>query len=57
MYNFQPKALTDRELIKYCGLWLDEESLPVEVQREILLRLEARCNELDKTVDKLAHNK
>lgn len=57
MYNFQPKALTDRELIKYCGLWLDDESLPIDAQREILLRLEARCNELDKTVDKLAHNK
>lgn len=47
MYKFQPKALTDRELIKYGGLWLDEESLPTEVQREILLRLEQRCDELE----------
>lgn len=57
MYNFQPKALTDRELIKYGNLWLNDESLPIEAQREILLRLEARCDELDKTVDKLAHKK
>ena len=47
MYKFQPKALTDRELIKYSGLWLDDESLPVDVQREILLRLEQRCDELE----------
>ncbi len=47
MYNFQPKALTDRELIKYGGLWLDEEPLPIETQREILLRLEQRCDELE----------
>jgi hypothetical protein len=47
MYNFQPKALTDRELIKYGGLWLDEEPLPIEAQREILLRLEQRCDELE----------
>lgn len=47
MYQFQPKALTDRELVKYGGLWLDEESLPVDVQREILLRLEQRCDELE----------
>jgi len=47
MYKFQPKALTDREIIKYGGLWLDEETLPVDVQREILLRLEQRCDELE----------
>lgn len=47
MYNFQPKALTDRELIKYCGLWLADESLPKEAQCEILLRLEQRCDELE----------
>lgn len=47
MYNFQPKALTDRELIKYGGLWLDDESLPIDVQREILLRLGQRCDELE----------
>lgn len=47
MYNFQPKALTDRELIKYGGLWLNDEPLPVDAQREILLRLEQRCDELE----------
>lgn len=47
MYKFQPKALTDREIVKYGGLWLDDESLPVDVQREILLRLEQRCDELE----------
>ena len=47
MYKFQPKALTDRELIKYGGLWLDDESLPTDVQRELLLRLEERCDELE----------
>lgn len=47
MYKFQPKALTDRELVKYGGLWLDDEPLPVDVQRELLLRLEQRCDELE----------
>ena len=47
MYKFQPKALTDREIVKYGGLWLDEESLPVDVQRELMLRLEERCDELE----------
>ena len=47
MYKFQPKALTDRELIKYGGLWLDEEPLPVDAQKEILLRFEQRCDELE----------
>ena len=47
MYKFQPKALTDRELIKYGGLWLNDEPLPVDAQREILLRLEQRCDELE----------
>ena len=47
MYNFQPKALTDRELIKYGGLWLNDEPLPVDAQREILSRLEQRCDELE----------
>jgi hypothetical protein len=51
MYKFQPKALTDRELVKYGGLWLDDEPLPVDVQRELLLRLEERCDELEQ-----AHN-
>ena len=54
MYKFQPQALTDRELIKYGGLWLDEESLPVEAQRELLRRLENRCDELE---DALEHIK
>lgn len=40
MYNFQPQVLTDEELIKYCGLWLDEESLPLNAQRELIKRLE-----------------
>lgn len=48
MYKFQPKALTDRELVKYGGLWLDDEPLPIDVQRELLLRLEKRCDELEK---------
>lgn len=47
MYNFQPKALTDRELIKYGGLWLNDEPLPKDAQCEILLRLEQRCDELE----------
>ena len=53
MYNFQPKALTDRELIKYGGLWLDEEPLPIETQREILLRLERRCDELEHAFEQI----
>ena len=53
MYNFQPKALTDRELIKYGGLWLNDEPLPVEAQREILLRLEQRCDELDHALEEI----
>jgi hypothetical protein len=53
MYKFQPKALTDNELIKYGGLWLDEESLPVDAQREILLRLEQRCDELEHALDEI----
>jgi hypothetical protein len=40
MHNFQPQALTDEELIKYCDLWLDEESLPLNAQRELIKRLE-----------------
>jgi len=40
--------LTDRELVKYGGLWLDDEPLPIDVQRELLLRLEKRCDELEK---------
>ena len=39
MYDFQPKALTDRELIKYGKLWLDDEPLPENYQRELLLLL------------------
>lgn len=46
MHEFQPKALTDREIIKYGNLWLDDEPLPENFQREILLRLEERCDEL-----------
>ena len=53
MYNFQPKALTDRELIKYGGLWLNDESLPVDVQREILMRLEQRCDELEHALNEI----
>ena len=53
MYNFQPKALTDKELIKYGGLWLEEEPLPLEAQREILLRLEQRCEELEHALDQI----
>ena len=53
MYKFQPKALTDRELVKYGGLWLDDESLPVEMQRELLLRLEQRCDELEHAHEEL----
>lgn len=53
MYKFQPKALTDRELIKYGGLWLDEEPLPVDVQKEILLRLEQRCDELEHALSEI----
>ena len=53
MYDFQPKALTDRELIKYGRLWLDDEPLPVNYQRELLLRLEERCDELEHALDKI----
>jgi len=53
MYKFQPQALTDRELIKYGGLWLDEESLPVEAQRELLRRLENRCDELEDALENI----
>jgi len=53
MYNFQPKALTDRELVKYGGLWLNDEPLPIPVQREILLRLEERCDELEHALEKI----
>jgi hypothetical protein len=53
MYKFQPKALTDRELVKYGGLWLDDESLPTEVQRELLLRLEKRCDELEHALNEI----
>jgi hypothetical protein len=40
MYNFQPQALTDEELIRYADLWLDKESLPIAVQRELIKRIE-----------------
>lgn len=53
MYNFQPKVLTDRELIKYGGLWLNEDPLPIEAQREILLRLEQRCDELEHALEEI----
>lgn len=53
MYNFQPKALTDRELIKYGGLWLNDESLPMDAQREILKRLEQRCDELEHALNEI----
>jgi hypothetical protein len=54
MYKFQPKALTDRELIKYSGLWLDDEPLPINVQRELIERLEKRCDELEDALTELA---
>jgi hypothetical protein len=53
MYDFQPKALTDRELIKYGRLWLDDEPLPESYQRELLLRLEERCDELEHAIEKI----
>ncbi len=53
MYDFQPKALTDRELIKYGRLWLDDEPLPENYQRELLLRLEERCDELEHAIEKI----
>jgi hypothetical protein len=53
MYNFQPKALTDRELIKYGGLWLNDEPLPVDAQREIIERLEQRCDELEHALEQI----
>lgn len=53
MYKFQPKALTDRELIKYGRLWLDEESLPIDAQLEIILRLEERCDELQHALEQI----
>jgi len=53
MHNFQPKALTDRELIKYGRLWLDDEPLPENFQRELLLRLEERCDELEHAIAKI----
>lgn len=53
MYDFQPKALTDRELIKYGGLWLEDETLPIQAQREILLRLEERCDELEHAIEQI----
>lgn len=53
MYKFQPKALTDRELIKYSGLWLDDEPLPINVQRELIERLEKRCDELEDALTEL----
>jgi hypothetical protein len=59
MHNFQPQALTDKELVKYCDLWLDDESLPIEAQRELVKRLAARIQELDNvvhTLDKKLHN-
>jgi hypothetical protein len=40
MYNLQPQALTDEELIRYADSWLDKESLPIAVQRELLKRIE-----------------
>lgn len=48
MYKLLPQALTDHELVKYCGLWLLEESLPVDVQKEILKRLEQHLYGKDK---------
>lgn len=53
MHSFQPKALTDRELIKYGGLWLDDEPLPENFQRELLLRLEERCDELQHALEQI----
>jgi hypothetical protein len=53
MYNFQPQALTDKELVKYCALWLGDESLPIDAQRELVKRLAARIDELDNVVKKL----
>jgi hypothetical protein len=53
MYKFQPKALTDHELVKYCGLWLVEEPLPIDAQKEILERLEARMDELEHAHDQI----
>jgi hypothetical protein len=46
MYNFQPKALTDRELIQYCWVRLSDEPLPKDFQSEILFRFDQRCEEL-----------
>jgi hypothetical protein len=40
MYDLQPQALTDKELIRYADLWLDKESLPIAVQRELIKRIE-----------------
>jgi len=53
MYDIQPKVLTDQELIKYGRLWLDDEPLPESYQRELLLRLEERCDELEHAIEKI----
>jgi hypothetical protein len=46
MYKFQPQALTDEELVKYCDLWLHEDTLPVAAQRELVKRLEKALDAL-----------
>jgi hypothetical protein len=45
MYKFQPQVLTDEELVKYCGLWLHEDTLPIAAQQELVKRLEKLLDE------------
>lgn len=41
MQSFQPKNLTNNELINQCALILDMEELPLEFQYELLRRFTA----------------
>jgi hypothetical protein len=41
MQNFQPKNLTNSELINQCALILDREDLPAAYQQELLRRFTA----------------
>lgn len=41
MQSFQPKSLTNSELINHCAIILDREELPLAFQHELLRRFTA----------------
>jgi hypothetical protein len=40
MYDLQPQALTDKELIRYAESCVDKGNMPVAVQVELIKRIE-----------------